>query len=176
MQIYLPELKQKQGEAVDFSFEEDLSSLFSDFPDGGTFKLTMSASLNDDKLVVNGTLEVSTTATCSRCLENYNQCFTTDFTEFFTVLKNAPVESNRQSEALETANVLTVSGDYLYLDEYIRQLIILGQEYNPICASDCKGLCAGCGEDLNKSNCRCSSEKEIIDLRLLKLKELTQER
>ena len=176
MQIYLPELRQKQGEVVDFSFEEDLLSSFSDFPDGVTLKLVLSASLSDDKLVVNGSLEVSTTTACSRCLETFNQCFTTDFTELFTVLKNAPVESNRQSEALETANMLTVSGDYLYLDEYIRQLIIIGQEYNPICAPDCRGLCAGCGEDLNKSTCRCSSEKENIDLRLIKLKELNQER
>ncbi|MBM4235590.1 MAG: DUF177 domain-containing protein [Firmicutes bacterium] len=175
MQIYLPELSQKQGKAVDFRFEEDLLSSFSEFLDGGTFKLVMSASLNDDQLVVNGSLEVSTTATCSRCLESFNQCFTTDFTELFTVLKNAPVESNRQIEALETANTLNVSGDYLYLDEYIRQLIILGQEYNPICALDCRGLCAGCGEDLNKSTCRCCSEKENIDLRFIKLKELNQE-
>ncbi len=176
MQIYLPELKHKQGEAVDFSFEESLSSSFSDFPDGGTLRLVMSASLNGEQLVVNGSLEVSTTATCSRCLEAFDQRFKTDFTELFTVLKHAPVESNRRSETLETANMLTVSGDYLYLDEYIRQLIILGQEYSPICAPDCKGLCAGCGEDLNQSVCRCSSEKENIDLRLMKLKELNQER
>jgi uncharacterized protein len=176
MQIYLPELKHRQGEAVDFGFEESLSSSFSDFPDGGTLKLVMSASLSGEQLVVNGSLEVSTTATCSRCLEVFNQHFKTDFTELFTVLKHAPVENNRRSEALETANMLTVSGDYLYLDEYIRQLIILSQEYNPVCAPDCKGLCAGCGEDLNKSVCRCSRENESIDLRLIKLKEINQER
>jgi uncharacterized protein len=176
MQIYLPELKHKQGEAVDFSFEDSLSSSFSDFPGGGTFKLFISASLSGEQLVINGFLEVSTSAACSRCLENFNQFFKTDFTEFFTVLKHAPVEGNQRSEALETANMLTVSGDYLYLDEYVRQLIILGQEYNPICAPDCKGLCAGCGEDLNKTPCRCSSDKENIDLRLMKLKELNQER
>ena len=176
MQIYLPELKQKQGEVVDFYFEEELSSSLTDLSAAGTLKLVVSLSLNDDKLVVNGSLEVSTTAACSRCLETFNQRFTTDFSELFTVLKNAPAVSNRKNEALETANMLTVSGDYLYLDEYIRQLIILGQEYNPICAPDCKGLCAGCGEDLNKFTCRCNSEKENIDLRFMKLKELNQER
>ncbi len=176
MQIYLPELKQKQGEVVDFSFDEELSSSLTDLSTAGTLKLVVSLSLNDDKLVVNGSLEVSTTAACSRCLETFNQRFTTDFSELFTILKNAPVVSNRQSEALETANMLTVSGDYLYLDEYVRQLIILGQEYNPICSPGCKGLCAGCGEDLNKTACRCSNEKGNIDLRFIKLKELNQER
>ncbi len=176
MQIYLQELKYRQGEAVDYSFDEDLSSKFSDFPDGGTFRLIMTASLNGDKIVVKGTLEVSTTATCSRCLEIFNQRFTTDFTELFTVNRHNPVESNRQREALETANMLTVSGDYFYLDEYIRQLIILGQEYNPLCTHGCRGICAGCGVDLNKSTCFCSSEKITTDLRLMKLKELNKER
>ncbi len=172
MQIYVPELKQKQGEAVGYCFEEDLASKLSEFPEGGRLKLFISASLNGDQLLVNGTLEGFTAASCSRCLENFEQHFTTEFTEIFTVLKNAPVESNRLSESLETANLLSVSGDYLYLDEYARQLIVLAQEYKPICTPECKGLCYGCGEDLNKTCCRCSSETENIDLRLLKLKEL----
>ncbi len=171
MQIYLPELMLKQGEAVDYSFVEDLAVCFDDFPEGGNLELSLAASLSGDQVVINGCLAVSTSAICSRCLEPFNQVFKTAFNEAFTILKISSVEKNRDAQAVETANKLTVSGDYLYLDEYIRQLIILAQEYNPLCNPGCKGICAGCGQDLNKSSCRCSNS-QIKDVRLLKLKEL----
>jgi uncharacterized protein len=166
MQIYLPELKFKQGEGVNYSFIEDLAVCFDDFSEGGKLKLSLVASVSGDQVMINGCLEVSTTAICSRCLEQFNQVFKTAFSEAFTLLKNVPAKYNRAAEAVETANMLTVSGDYLYLDEYIRQLIILAQEYNPVCNPGCKGICAGCGQDLNKSSCRCSNN-HIKDVRFL---------
>ncbi len=175
MQIYLPDLKLKQGEAVDYHFEEDLSVSFCDFPDGGSLKLDLSASYNSDQVLINGRLEVSATASCSRCLETFKQHFKTDFTESFAVIKGLPAEGDRRSESIDAANSLEFSGDYLYLDEYIRQMIILAQEYNPVCDPGCKGLCAGCGVDLNKSSCQCDKDPEDIDLRLLKLKEINKE-
>jgi uncharacterized protein len=172
MKIYLPELKLKQGEAVDYRFEEDLSACFDDFTEGGKLDLSLTAFISGDQVMVNGTLEVSTLAVCSRCLEQFSQYFKTDFSESFTILKTLPAETNSFNEAVEAANMLTISGDYLYLDEYIRQLIILAQEYNPVCDPGCKGLCAGCGQDLNKSSCRCNSDFASQDVRFLKLKEL----
>lgn len=168
----MPELKQKQGMALDCRFNEDLASCYADFPDGGNLNLVLSASLSGDKVMIKGSLEVSTASVCSRCLEQFEQYFKSDFTESFTVLKYTAPENNRPSEAVEAANMLTVSGDYLYLDEYIRQLIILAQAYNPICNPGCKGICAGCGEDLNRSFCRCNSNPGSQDMRLIKLKEL----
>ncbi|MCJ7806403.1 MAG: DUF177 domain-containing protein, partial [Clostridia bacterium] len=90
----------------------------------------------------------------------------------FTVVNEMQVEATTDIIASETANMLTVTGNYLYLDEYIRQLIILAQDYSPLCKVACRGICAGCGTDLNKSTCRCSKDQNLIDVRLLKLKEL----
>ncbi len=172
MHIYLPEVKLKGGEAVDFSFEEKLSDCFDDFSEVGNLSLLISVSCSGDKVVVSGKLEASVEAVCSRCLEKFAHIFETDFTEAFTVVKKAPTDDSPNILADETANMLTVTGDYLYLDEYIRQLIILAQDYNPLCKADCQGICAGCGADLNNSFCRCSKDDSQIDIRLLKLKEL----
>ncbi len=172
MFIYLPEVQSKDGKAVDYEFEKKLSDCFDDFTEGGSLNLAVSVSCSGDKVLVRGRLEVLTTAACSRCLEHCEHRFETDFTEAFTVVKQPPFDDSPDSLAIETANTLTVCGDYLYLDEFIRQLIILAQEYRPLCKPHCKGLCAGCGCDLNRASCRCSDRDDLVDARLLKLKEL----
>ncbi len=172
MQIYLPELKLKKGEAVDYSFDINLSDCFDDFSEGGTAKLLISVISSADKVMISGNFEASVKVVCSRCLAHFNHEFKTEFSESFTVISGSPLDSNPDSLAAETANKLTVTGDYLYIDEYIRQLIILAQEYSPLCNSDCKGICSGCGTDLNKSSCNCNRDEEQVDIRLLKLKNL----
>ncbi len=172
MHIYLPDLKSKTGEAVDYSFDINLSNCFGDFPEGGTAKLLISAISSADKVLISGNFEASVKVVCSRCLVNFNHEFKTEFTESFTVVSGSPLDTNPDSLAAETANKLTVTGDYLYIDEYIRQLIILAQEFSPLCRPDCKGICAGCGIDLNKSSCGCDLDEDQIDIRLLKLKNL----
>jgi uncharacterized protein len=174
MDIYLPEVKSMSGEAVAYSFQHDLSDCFADFKENGNLKISVEACHSGDKIIIRGKLQTSIEAFCSRCLEPFVNHFETAFTDSFTLLKGSTAEDDPVSQALETANMLTVSGDYLYLDEYVRQLFILAQEYNPLCNPDCKGICAGCGVDLNRSNCRCGSanNSNSIDMRLLKLREL----
>lgn len=172
MRIYLPEIKAKHGAAVDYSFQVELADCFADFNEDGSLKLLISASCSGDQVMISGSLAASAAAVCSRCLEAFNHRFSCDFTETFTVISNLPPGEPPHELAAETANMLTISGDYLYLDEYIRQLVILAQEYNPLCRTDCKGICAGCGADLNNATCCCRDDQNHPDVRLLKLKEL----
>jgi uncharacterized protein len=172
MHIYLPEIRAKSGHAIDYVFEENLSGCYDDFTEGGKFRLIISAALSGDKVIISGNLDISASAICSRCLEPFEYHYSYDINEAFTVLKVPSGEKAAQMLAAETANLLTVTGDYLYLDEYIRQIIILAQDYRMLCNPDCKGICAGCGTDLNKSSCLCSKDNHLVDARLLKLKEI----
>jgi len=172
MQIYIPDLRQKSQETASYSFETELSQVVEDYPAGAKLKLSVNASVSDDKIIIKGCFQVTTGEDCSRCLEQFVNLVEADFSEAFTVLKSY-TEDNRNVLASETANDLTVTGDYLYLDEYIRQQIILTQDLSPVCKPGCKGLCSECGADLNKAPCSCSRDKKIIDVRLLKLKDLS---
>ncbi len=172
VQIYIPDLRQKNQETASYSFETELSQVVDDYPTGAKLKLSVGASVSGDKIMIKGCFQVTTGEDCSRCLEPFVNVVEADFSEAFTVLKNYSDE-NRDYLASETANDLTVTGDYLYLEEYIRQQIILAQDLSPVCKSDCKGLCSECGADLNKAPCSCSSDNKIIDVRLLKLKDLS---
>ncbi len=172
MYIYLPEIRSRRGDVIDYSFEEDLSKSFGDFSEGDNLTLQVGVSYSGGKVLISGSFEVSIAMECSRCLEPFKQKFCANFKEAFTVVQGPPVGDTPHEIALETANMLTISGEYFYLDEYVRQLVILAQDYNPLCKPDCKGICAGCGTDLNCSACQCSESDDPVDLRLLKLKEL----
>jgi len=58
----------------------------------------------------------------------------------------------------------------LDLDAPICDEILLSFPMRILCRDDCRGLCAGCGADLNKEACRCT--KKEVDPRLAKLAEL----
>jgi len=171
MLIHLPDIKSKLGETLDYSFQVELDDYYDDFPEGGKLTMQFNASYSEGEVLITGSFEASITALCSRCLEPFLQVQKADFNEVFTVTQHGFDEEFSDSLAEEAANRLVVSGDDLYLEEYVRQLIILSQEYRPLCKPDCKGICDQCGTDLNQSSCQCSKGEEMIDVRLLKLKE-----
>jgi uncharacterized protein len=172
VRIYLPDVRQKKGEPVHFRFEGRIPEHFSlSQPWNGSLCLDLDARIGADKIVVSGSFEAVIDAECSRCLQPFRQKFKSDFQEAFTMRPATAESEDPETLAAEAANELTVTGDYLYLEEYIRQVFVLAQVYNPLCNPDCQGICAGCGADLNSSACRCAAAPEPDD-RLAKLKEL----
>lgn len=171
MFIYLPDVKNRLGEVSKFRFEQELNDFHADFSEGGTVKLVVEVSHSGTEVLIKGNIEATKKADCSRCLQPFTQSVNTSFIESFAVVKGSATEEKPADLAVETANMLTVTGDYLYLDEYIRQLIILAEEQSPICKPYCEGICSGCGVDLNLDSCRCVDDDSEIDVRLLKLKE-----
>ena len=68
-----------------------------------------------------------------------------------------------------------VSGDLIdnnriMLSEIVTSEISLSLPLRFLCKPDCRGLCESCGVNLNEEKCNCDTE--IIDERLLKLKQL----
>ena len=56
----------------------------------------------------------------------------------------------------------------LDLEDLVRTDIALGVPYLYLCKEDCKGICAGCGKNLNLQECTC---EKVVDERLSKLAE-----
>ena len=80
--------------------------------------------------------------------------------------------------AMELANeesddiVLLDKDGVLELDELMQEIFLLEMDTKNLCSEDCKGLCSGCGVDLNREPCRCKKE---IDPRLAKLAQLLED-
>lgn len=48
-------------------------------------------------------------------------------------------------------------GDYIELDEFTREIIVMNMPSKILCSDECKGLCPDCGANLNDRSCKCSS-------------------
>ena len=87
---------------------------------------------------------------CARCLEPSDTEL--DFEIFETVGEDAEL-----------------NGTVLNLGELVRQHLYINMPIKFLCNYDCKGLCPGCGANLNHNQCDCGNDE--IDERLKKLLE-----
>ena len=53
--------------------------------------------------------------------------------------------------------ILLYADDKLELDEVVTDLTALNMDMRPLCSPDCKGVCFGCGANLNDGPCTCES-------------------
>ena len=72
----------------------------------------------------------------------------------------------------ESDDIVELSQDgELELDELMLEVFLLEMDTTNLCSQDSKGLCPGCGADLNTEQCRCKRE---IDPRWAKLAQLLE--
>lgn len=69
----------------------------------------------------------------------------------------------------ENDDILLLEDGAFDLDELVREMFILNMDTKTLCREDCRGLCSGCGANLNVEACRCKKE---IDPRWAALKQL----
>lgn len=66
-------------------------------------------------------------------------------------------DSNRVSEEIEdpTLDITYLTDDFIDIGEVVSEQIQLQIPFQPLCKSDCMGLCQTCGLDLNSGHCAC---------------------
>ncbi len=90
---------------------------------------------------------------CGRCLEEYTFPMQTDFN---VVLVPKTAEAQSEMELSDDELDLSVyEGDQIDLAPLLQEQVILALPTRPLCADNCKGLCSGCGVNLNVEPCRC---------------------
>ncbi|MDW8366177.1 MAG: DUF177 domain-containing protein [Abditibacteriales bacterium] len=106
-------------------------------------------------VVVSGEVETTVQLLCSRCLRPFDypvraqleaQC---ELRYFEDLLAGLPVPEDE-----ETTSVFDLTS--VDVEELIRQAVLLELPIQPLHALDCKGLCPGCGSDLNDEACVCA--------------------
>ena len=101
-----------------------------------------------DGLWVTAELESSLPCTCSLCLEEYAQPIALIIDE---ETQSAGALKEEESERLR------IDDDILDLTEAVRQYLEIAAPMKPICRPGCKGICPGCGANLNDGVCGCDS-------------------
>ncbi len=100
------------------------------------------------ELVVRGGVVGTVSQDCRRCLDQVERQVDVDIT-----LRFAP--SDLLEEDDDGTYRLEERVREIDLEPYVHGEVILAIPAFAECRVDCRGLCAGCGENLNESECRC---------------------
>jgi len=118
-----------------------------------------------EDVLASGEIHAQVTSICVRCLAPAEATIHVTVNEAW--IENRPEEEQADREFSEDAPLTrTYAGDEIELDEVFRELILSELPDRVYCQPECKGLCPGCGANLNLEPCRCLKEEaaEIIPL------------
>ena len=110
-------------------------------------------------LVLEGTASSTLDLACDRCGK--------EFSREKSVRLDSLVAQELEDE--DNDDILLLEGTELDLTQAATEAFILAMDTKNLCSDDCKGLCAGCGANLNVEPCRCRPE---VDPRLAALAQL----
>ncbi|MCL4249964.1 MAG: DUF177 domain-containing protein [Anaerolineae bacterium] len=109
-------------------------------------------------ILVQGELQAGFETECYRCLDPIQREVSLQIEELFGYPEPGDCEFSIAEDGI------------LDLAPLIRSEILIEEEHSILCKPDCKGLCAECGENLNRGSCSCADD--TIDPRMAKLKAL----
>ena len=93
-----------------------------------------------------GTVSGAMRLDCARCLKPLDRPFRARVRELF--LAGATEDDDQYPVVEETID----------LEPMLRDAVILGMPFSPLCRPECLGLCPRCGGDRNLGECRCGPE------------------
>lgn len=157
-----------EGREFSFADQEAWQALFREFRLDAKVGTPLSAEfrvqVQGDGVIVSGRLHGSVVLSCSRCTGEVEHIVDLPF-ELYEEL---------ESEDGEKSQFLKREGGKLLLDaaEMLWEEFSLDLPGRVLCAEGCRGLCPGCGVDLNSGECACSEDRgdpRLAALRGLKI-------
>jgi uncharacterized protein len=112
-------------------------------------------------ILLRGSMHATFEVVCSRCLgpapieAREEELRLTFFPEAPRV-----AEEELSPDDLDT---YSYDGEEIDVEPVLREFLILAIPMAPVCREDCKGICGGCGADLNREPCRCAAAGEDVE-------------
>lgn len=113
-----------------------------------------------DGYMLDSTLKLIITDICDRCLEKFEESF--DERIILEIVKSKTQDDDKEVELSdEDLGFYVVEESFIDLEHIVMQESVLLRPVKRLCGQQCKGICSGCGANLNIESCKC--EKEIDD-------------
>lgn len=107
------------------------------------------------KIEVQGKLTASLRMICDRCLNSV--LVRVDVPVRLFAEKRETRDHRREEEVREDdLGMVYHDGQRIDLTDEVRQELLVQVPWHVVCRPDCKGLCSGCGVDLNRDSCSCA--------------------
>ena len=165
MLLGLSKIIDSPGASIPFSVNVDLSDLLYGECYPVSEPVTASGVVRNTAgvMVMTGSIETTIHGVCDRCATNFDQQVT------FPI--DVVLVTELSNEENEDEWVFPLEGDNADLEDIVRTVFVLNFGSKLLCKPDCKGLCCGCGKNLNHEACTCQKE---IDPRFAALKQLLE--
>ncbi|MFZ0059631.1 MAG: DUF177 domain-containing protein [Acidimicrobiales bacterium] len=123
----------------------DLAVSGSHVPDGSPVQVELVLESVHDGIFVSGTVRASWEGACRRCLETAAGDLVVEVRELCVADADADDETT-----------YPLGGDEVDLEMIVHDACILDLPLAPLCGEGCRGLCPGCGANLNVETCSCA--------------------
>jgi uncharacterized protein len=147
---------------------QDLGSDIIAVPLDGPIELDLLLESVLEGVLVTGRVRTMARGACVRCLEDVELPLDLSIQELFAYPER--MEAARESGA-EDAEERMLIGETADIEPTVRDAIVLGLPFQPVCAEDCPGLCPTCGERLDSDP---GHRHEVRDPRWSALAALTE--
>jgi uncharacterized protein len=150
---------------LDLEWEEDRTSLLAylkglsriDFDFESPLSAEVKIRKTDHTLFLQGNVRAVLRLQCVRCLKDFSYPLASTFDLALHPSRETSLgEEKELSEDDLESNFF--EGGEIHLSEIACEQIFLEIPYQPLCNEGCKGICQGCGKDLNLSDCQCASK------------------
>ena len=106
---------------------------------------------------------------CSRCAEEASLDVDYAFTHVFVKGEQAG-DVPDGSEDPESLEFTFFDGETVELETLTGEEMVLSLPRFPLCGENCKGICQGCGKNLNEGPCACQAD--VVDPRWSRLRDI----
>lgn len=163
MLLGLRDIIHNPGASVSFSESVDLSDLRfgTSYPVSEPVLAVGTVRNTADVLMMKGTITTTLHGVCDRC--------TAEFTQKVELPLDVVLVEEFTDEDNEDEGVFPLEAGSADLEDIVRTVFVLNMDSKLLCKPDCKGLCCGCGRNLNTEACTCQKE---LDPRFAALRQL----
>ncbi|MDY3723988.1 MAG: DUF177 domain-containing protein [Candidatus Borkfalkiaceae bacterium] len=145
MVIDVKKLKRSGKESCSFHFDYEADDSAITLPDAEYSRpvsVNGTLTLGGNEVWAEGEIEYFVSTKCSRCLDDVIFHNIVEFNETF-------------SEDDNTDGAYLYSRGLVDLTEMVNEKLLLSFPVSVLCKEDCKGICSGCGVNLNHEDCKC---------------------
>ena len=133
----------------------------------GPVKASLFLRRQEDRILVEGEVEARFLLHCDRCLDAYEEPARLEFSLEIEHADQGGLEREHACRADEMDTMFTRE-PVVDVGDILRQQVLLGLPVKRLCAASCRGLCSGCGVNLNRETCHCAAQGKDTPFHVLK--------
>ena len=178
MRVRIDEIPES-GRTLSFHWDQEMLAGF--VPPGDPLNPALSIPVNvrlfldkqTDHVRITGTIKGALEVACHRCLKPFTFPLDEQVDIYLVTLEHADRDDEVELEEDELLYEF-FDGEVIEVDRLAAEQIFLALPVKILCSDDCKGICPGCGANLNEEACRCKPDRSrspFARLRLVEKKE-----